>query len=154
MVWFFRATALLSVGYLVYDRVYETGVTISSTGSDLRNPLYFPFAIANNSHIFTLEHIEWTCHIVRYEAGSIDFTNNSMTITGSAAEMPPGGILNVPCKNMFNGFAPPRRAELYLEVSYDTNIFGMYTLKRKPRMLFTWAADSTNPQWIKGEFAK
>jgi hypothetical protein len=36
---FWRGATLLTVSYLVYDRIYETGATISSPPSDSTNPI-------------------------------------------------------------------------------------------------------------------
>jgi hypothetical protein len=151
-VLFWRGTALLGVVYLVYDRIYEAGATISSVASDPKNPLYFPFAISNNSHIFTLPHVKWTCRIVSGNIGGINFDNVAAGFGGSVSEIAPGDALNVTCRNMIKG-ATLERPSVYIEVNYDTSILG-YTFTRAPKMFFTWAADASNPQWIRGEFAK
>ena len=49
---FFRLATLLSVGYLVYDRIYETSVAISSETADAGQPFRIPFTVTNNSHLF------------------------------------------------------------------------------------------------------
>jgi hypothetical protein len=60
---FFRLATLVSVGYLVADRIYETNASISSPAPDPRNPLDSPFTITNNSHIFTIRNVEWYCYV-------------------------------------------------------------------------------------------
>jgi len=147
---FFRVATLLSVGYLVFDRIYETGASISSTGSDPKNPLHFPFAITNNSHIFTLRNIRWNCHFPDARFGGMILQNVGISFSGTAAEITPGNVINVSCKRTISGFPPPSKLNLRLEVQYDTNILG-FTLHRTPSMSFTWAADSSVPMWIRGD---
>jgi hypothetical protein len=151
--WIFRLLSLLGVFYLVYDRIYETGATISSAGSDPKNPLYFPFSISNNSHIFTLRHIDWKCQFVKAELLGFTPNNVGFGFGGTANEIAPGDILNGSCRRAIGGMQAQSNISMYVDVQYDTNILG-YTLYRHPRMLFTWAPDSTNPQWIRGEIAK
>jgi hypothetical protein len=45
LTWLFRLFTLISVGYLVYDRFYETGALIQSPASDPKNPFLFPFQL-------------------------------------------------------------------------------------------------------------
>jgi hypothetical protein len=147
---FFRLSTLLSVGYLVFDRIYETGASISSTGSDPKNPLYFPFALTNNSHIFRLRNIRWNCHFLDAQFGFLTLRNAGMSFGGTVAEIAPGNVVNVSCKRAVMGFPTPSKLSLRLEVQYDTNILG-FTLHRVPSMLFSWAADSSVPMWIRGD---
>src|SRR4051794_24409461 len=56
-----RAAAAISVGYLVFDRIYETNATMASPASDPNEPFRMPFSITNNSHIFALKNLSWTC---------------------------------------------------------------------------------------------
>src|ERR1700737_1475190 len=60
-VLFWRSATLLSVGYLVYDRYYETDATLSVPASDPSFPFTFPFAITNNSHVFAIRNVAWSC---------------------------------------------------------------------------------------------
>src|SRR5262245_21496102 len=53
--WFFRFLTLITVGYLVFDRIYETSAYVFSPASDPENPWVFPFTIANNSHVFSIK---------------------------------------------------------------------------------------------------
>jgi hypothetical protein len=59
--WLFRLFTFISVSYLVYDRIYETGALTQSPASDPHDPFLFPFSITNMSHIFTLRDIKWRC---------------------------------------------------------------------------------------------
>jgi hypothetical protein len=45
-------------GLVMYDLVFEACATISSPASDPREPFAFPFAVTNNSHVFTLRNID------------------------------------------------------------------------------------------------
>jgi hypothetical protein len=145
----------LSVGYLVYDRIYETGATVSSVASDPTNPFYFPFAIANNSHVFSLRHIEWSCHVVKMTAGGNDFTDLTAFLGGDVDEIRPGGVLNVSCRRAvaLNGL-PVTNLVLEIDLQYDADIFGIMVHRSPPAIPFTWAADATNPQWIRGELVQ
>jgi hypothetical protein len=54
VTWLFRLFTVLSVLYLVYDRIYETSLTTSSVASDPNDAFKYPFSINNNSHLFSI----------------------------------------------------------------------------------------------------
>jgi hypothetical protein len=150
--WTFRLLTLISFGYLIYDRIFETSATISSVASDPNNPFYFPFSITNNSHIFTLRDIQWTCAVVSAKTNNITLTNVSFGFTDHASEILPGDVLNISCKRAIVGLPPVTQLVMSIDVVYDTKLLGIYSLTRCPKTLFTWTADASNPQWIRGPF--
>jgi hypothetical protein len=80
--WFFRVLTLVSVSYLVSDRIYEMDATISSPASDPKNAFLFPFSIQNNSHIFRIKNIQWACTYGIVKGPRINFSNNLETDNG------------------------------------------------------------------------
>ena len=164
----FRLFTLLSVGYLVYDRVYETDASISVQASDPNDAFEFPFSINNNSHLFSISNIHWNV-IMIHALGNISgsplahFGRNEFD-NGTVSMIDPGRNLNL----KFDILSPTSPyiktqgekwkftdAELELSLVYDVNLFGLYNWTRHPTPTrFTWIGDATNPQWIRGAFAK
>src|SRR6202021_183900 len=62
--WAFRLMAVLSVSYLILDRIYETGATISVAASDPRDPFAYPFTLTNLSHLWKLHGLGWECTVL------------------------------------------------------------------------------------------
>lgn len=148
----FRCFTLLSVGYLVWDRFFETEVTISSPASDQHDPFKFPFSLANNSHIFTIRNLDWSCHVVHMTVGGITLDNVSAGNSDHSTEIPPGKTLVVPCKSLYKG-PPPTNLSLQIDVLYDVRVFGFIPYSRCPSEIFRWYDEASNPTWIKGEEA-
>jgi hypothetical protein len=153
--WFFRLLTLMSVGYLVYDRIYETGVSISSPASDPKNPFAFPFSITNNSHIFTVEKIYWRCRFpgnrisVNPNGGTIWYENVA-TVGGTKSEISPGGILNISCLEPGKPWLDYQNVTVVIEMGYKTYIFGVFPLHRDRAETFTWFVNADRPQWVRG----
>lgn len=161
--WFFRFLTFLSVSYLVYDRVYEADATIAASASDPAFPFTFPFTITNNSHISAIENVRWDCRYLHVEFGDHNTLNAGQLIQGSTSRIAAGKTLNINCdavgpKSRFVHMSERPKvasAVLLIELSYTSNFFGLYPLHRHPTPTrFTWFADATNPQWIKGDFAE
>jgi len=155
---FFRIATLMSVGYLVFDRLYETSATVSSIVSDPKDPFRLPFTITNSSHIFTIRNISWTCRAIRIEGGH-KFLGETRLLSGTTNELAPGKGVNFSCNvagrqnsaiNIDN--LTIERAVLEIGFTYDADIFG-WLWKREPTPTrFTWEPSSTSSQWLKGEF--
>jgi hypothetical protein len=159
--WIFRLLTLLSVGYLVADRKYETEATINIVASDENYAFLFPFSINNNSHIFPIYNINWVCAVIeaRGEKIKLDYVSAG---NGTKSEIDPRRNLNIGCNiigknsNFINTSIPTKFSsiELLVSLQYDMKIFGYsWTITPKPT-LFTWLGISTKPQWIRGEFAQ
>lgn len=151
---FWRAITLVSIFYLIFDRMYETSATISLVASDPKEPFYFPFTITNNSHIFNLKDIRWTCNFKEliYERNNVATDNRS--IFGTKSEILSGDVLNIPCRFPIV-FTNTRllAGTIFIEIEYETSIFGLFDWHRHPKPTrFTWAANATNSQWIRGDF--
>ena len=158
-VW--RVATLLSVSYLVFDRLYETGATVSSPSSDPRDPFLFPFSIANNSHLFPIYNVQWICRHIS--------TKSNVTLTNVSFEwhtennIDRGNVLNIDCNDVgprshiIHTETPPIYTEaiIDIELKYDINIFGLFSKTIHPNPTrFTWIAQASNPQWVRGEFAR
>jgi hypothetical protein len=153
----FRIATLMSVFYLVYDRIYETGATISSPATDPRNPFRLPFTITNNSHLFAIQNVVWEC-IANHIKGDNIVVADARIVDGSSIEIEPGKNLNIDC----NPFGPTSRliqmdaniteASITISLHYDSKIFGVYSLHRSPSESFTWFLEASNSQWVKGKF--
>jgi hypothetical protein len=161
--WFFRFLTLLSVSYLVYDRIYETEATIEVSASDPAFPFTFPFIIKNNSHISAIDNVRWACRYIHMEFGNHNTLDAGQQILGSTSTIAAGKTLNINC----NAIGPNSRfihenekpkissVTLAIELSYVSKFFGLLPWHRHPTpTLFTWFPDATNPQWIKGDFAR
>jgi hypothetical protein len=157
----FRVFTLISVSYLVYDRIYETGALIQSPASDPNDPFLFPFSITNMSHIFALRDIEWRCKFpfrtydrVNLMDGNPDnIFENISNVSGTSKELPPGGVLNVSCGHPLGNtqLFPFQDIKVLIYVNYNTNILWLHTLHRSPSEQFTWAGTAERPQWIRGQ---
>lgn len=156
---FFRIATLTSVGYLVFDRIYETSGIISSPSSDPQDPFLFPFAVDNNSHLFQLRNIAWNCIADRIETDKQQSLGPNMNIGfGTQSEIAAGHRTNVSC-NVFGPSAPVMhtpgakvtKAEIRIELTYDVDIFGHLWHRSPSPIKFTWFPQASNPQWVKGD---
>jgi hypothetical protein len=163
----FRLFTLLSVGYLVYDRIFETDASISVQASDPNDALEFPFSINNNSHLFSISNIHWNVAMIHAKSkilgSTVNFGRNEFD-NGTVSMIDPGRNLNL----KFDVLSPTSPyikiqgekgkftdAELELSLVYDVNLFGLYNWTRHPTPTrFSWIGDATNPQWIRGAFAE
>ena len=159
--WTFRLFTLLSVGYLVYDRVYETGASVTIVASDPKNPFFFPFSINNNSHIFPIRNVRWECTVIYAKDANNNTFSNDISLHGTQTEIAAGGNLNIDCNVISNtslfirNDAPIKQAVLRIELLYESNLFGLYFWERHPHATeFTWISDASNPQWVRGSFAR
>lgn len=160
---FWRIVTLVGVVYLVYDRFFEADATLSAPASDPSFAFEFPFTITNNSHIFAIRNVAWNCHILRLRFGNNNTLQEGQFIQGTAAMIAPGQSLNIDCSvigpksRMIRTPEKPSISEATLEIAlaYNADFFGIFSLHRRPPpALFTWFPDASNPQWIKGNFAK
>jgi hypothetical protein len=158
---FFRVATLLSVGYLVYDRIYETGATISSPVSDPNDPLRIPFVITNNSHLFWIRNLSWSCTANHVDSERSTNININHMIRGSERTLPPGQLSNIDCNVLGPSSHFVRLSERLLHgtveigLQYDADIFGFYLWHRElPTTRFSWSPGTTYSQWMRGEFAQ
>ncbi len=155
LAWVFRGFTLLSVGYLIYDRYYETDAVITAPISDPADPFFYPFSLTNSSHILPIKNVDWGCRLVdvRYE-GNSSITNSS-TITGRKAYLHPGGTANIYCnKNFIKVDKSMISAKIQMQAEYDVSVFGLYTWRRTSALTtFTWMSGPTESrrQWIRGD---
>jgi hypothetical protein len=148
----FRIATLLSVGYLVFDRLYETSATIYSPASDPNNPFFYPFTVANNSHIFALYDIKWNCIYGRMITSADDVIEHGLEQNGIMKYLAPGGLINIDCKRSLQfPHQKIKEAKIFIGVSYDVNVFGIFRWHRQPEATpFFWYGIVPNPKWIKG----
>ena len=145
----------IGLGFLIWDLYYQTEATISSAASDPKDPFYFPFILANNSHFFSIRNIKWECtidYIINDKNNAV--MDSRVAGSGFQAEILPNGVLDVGC----DGFAIPppiMDAKITIKFSYDTRIlqtllFSWEPNRVPPPTVFSWYGRSSNPQWIKG----
>jgi hypothetical protein len=161
LTWVFRLLGIPAVLWLVYDRLYETAVTVSSTGSDPQNPFIYPFAITNNSHLFPIQDVSWQCFAtkIKLENEASNIANNTMNVTSAEPiVIPPGQTLNIDC-NVYGKTSHATRAggkivdaELVITLKYTSIILGIFPRVIQPLPTrFTWWGDASNPQWVRGD---
>jgi hypothetical protein len=163
--WFFRILTLISVSYLVADRLYEiSAASVSSPASDPQNPLMSSFMITNNSHLFTLRNVEWACGIDYLQTEKDQTIHDVNLMGGTELSISPGQSIvfncNKPTKKYapFFGFTSPiTDALLSIKVRYDVDInliiASFYWKKYPPPAIFRWSPHSTYSQWIRGRSA-
>ena len=148
---FLALGTLVSVVYLVYDNYYQREMTISSPASDPMNPFYFPFSVVNNSHVFTMRDVKWTCTIDylvndKYMAVMDSHTGGS----GFQAILRPNDILNIDCSG-YQVAPPVMEAKISIALSYKTSVLGLPLPETTPPPTeFSWYGRAANPQWIRG----
>ena len=147
--------AFLGAIYLVYDSYFQTEATISSVASDAQDPFYFPFVVANNSHIFSIRNVKWECkidYVINDKYNAI--RDSRIGGSGSQEEVLPNGFVDIDCDG-FNIPPPITDAKISIALSYKTTVFRtpFYDLEfsRTPApTIFSWYGRTSNPQWIKG----
>jgi hypothetical protein len=155
---FFRLAAVLSVGYLVYDRLYETAATLSApSSSDPNDPFVFPFSITNNSHIFRITDVNWTCTVASLHTPTTTLENVGVAQSGHTSQIERGKTTNFRCAIGLFPAGPKaagavKEAELFVTFSYKTDFFGLFEFPSDPQSTrFRWYGEASNPQWIKGD---
>jgi hypothetical protein len=152
VTWGFRIATLVSVGYLAYDRIYETSAVVDVSASDPKDPFLFPFTITNNSHLFELRNLVWSCQFYDM-TGSL---SNLLVVAahGTQTKIRPGQTINLSCWISQFRHAVFDTGTVGITISYTAEIFGIYSWGRTPEPTrFTWIGTASNPQWIRGDFA-
>jgi hypothetical protein len=159
-VFFWRGVTLLGVMWLVYDRIYETDATLSVSASDPKWAFEFPFVITNASHIFAIRNVQWACGFLRVITEKNSGFENMALAHDSKSVIEAGQVLNIDCMRgitFAEGEGRPilKEGVIQIRLEYDADFFGWFSLHRKPiPTTFTWHANASNPQWIKGEPAR
>jgi hypothetical protein len=96
VTWLFRFFTVLSVSYLVYDRLFETALTISAAASDPKDAFKYPFSINNNSHLFLVTGLQWQCLIISIQSEHLNMTKSAIGF-GTNASIQAGQNLNITC---------------------------------------------------------
>jgi hypothetical protein len=158
----FRVATLMSVSYLVYDRIWETEATIVSPASDPQDAFFFPFSIQNNSHLFTIRNIHWECETEVLIGPRLSASNN-YTTSGTVSEISPGRNMLFQCTtggrySIPGGMTSDHPWEISfgainIAFTYDVDA-RFFSFTRHPSATkFSWIGRATNPQWVKGDFA-
>jgi hypothetical protein len=128
---------------------------LSATGSDPNDAMAYPFALTNNSHFFTLREISWKCYVVKLisKDGRADIENTDLN-RGSTLDARPGNSINFSCfgKKALTPMwveGPFAIGEVLISVYYSTSI-GKRSVEN---VRFTWEGETSNPQWIRGDYA-
>jgi hypothetical protein len=162
--WFFRILTLMSVGYLVFDRLYETSVTVSAPVPNALKAVAFPFAITNNSHLFAVKNVEWQCIAAHLMTDTREPVENTTLVSGSTTEIRPGETINVNCNRPHTPRGTGQiigttgqlvEGRMVIRVRYNVKIFGVFSWTRYPAPTeFNLFTDGTPPRWIRGRFAE
>ncbi len=157
-VFFWRSVTLLGVIWLVYDRIYETGATLSVPASDPKWAFEFPFVITNPSHVFAIRNVSWICGAIRVATEKNSGLQDIGIAHGSKSVIEAGQVLNIDCLggvHFEGGRLALKEGVIQIKLEYDADFFGLFSLHRTPiPTTFTWYPDASNPQWIKGESAR
>jgi hypothetical protein len=153
--------SFVGVAYLVYDSLYQTNVTMSFVYSDAGSGLDNPVAIQNRSNLFSVKNIRWTCQIHRAEFERNNVIGDASFEFPTISVIEPGRIVNVACNSKRQGptiitFGTSKllSANIVMHLSYDAEIFGIFSLHRQVSTPFTWIGNIGQPQWVQGDFAK
>ncbi len=145
--WVFRVLALLGFVYLVLDRIYETSATISATGADPNDALAYPFALTNNSHLFTIRKLHFECTVVKLISKGGSTIENSTTESTTLLEVLPGKTVNFACSSYYIE-GPHIAGVVQISASYKMALLP-FEVKDVP---FRWGGKTANPQWVRGDF--
>lgn len=148
------ALTLIGVLFIGYHLVHANAPTISSQGSDPKDPFHFPFTIRNDSHVLAMRNLRWVCHLIRGEGPTYSVSNVGFWIGGTAKRLSADDILNISCKQAVELFEQFSVLVLEIQLRYDTPIVGPLLIPRSSQALFTWMRTAANPQWIRGSIAK
>jgi hypothetical protein len=141
--------------FLLYDLGYQTYISADVVYSDAATALENPIALKNNSNIFTVTNIKWTCYTdnLVYESG-LSFDRNNLINTGGPIELEKKDVANVTCaKRILDINSKLKSGRIILVLTYDAHLVGPINWHRGPVTVpFTWKGDIANPQWVKGSF--
>ena len=155
----YAASSLVSVlgfSYLVVDLRFQSSPSISSAASDPADPFRFPFSFINNSHLFSVYNVSWTCHVERMVlSGNKFMTNVRARMPTDAGLVAPGETINLPCRQAFviRGYQY-KELSMSLDVTYTLYVLGLFPASEQQTAYFRWYSDASNPQWIKGRDAQ
>jgi hypothetical protein len=150
LTWIFRFLTLLSVGYLLFDRIYETGVTISCPASDPKNPFLFPFAVTNNSHIFAIKDVRWRCTLRFLEFENHIYVANSVRLgEGHESAIGPNANVNISCAGFSAGDRKILSGKIKISIGYKMPLPLGFGFCRTIAASFSWVGKDT-AQWIRG----
>jgi hypothetical protein len=150
--------SIIGFSYLVIDLRFQAAPSISSPASDPKDPFHFPFSFTNNSHLFSVYNVSWTCHLEKMVvSGDVAFKNmtNVMMAAGSANVLSPGDILNLDCRRAsYKPGAQIKELSMTINTTYTMYTLGFLPSTAQQSTLFRWYPDAANPQWIKGRDAE
>lgn len=130
----------------IWQAYIHTTPEIHVTDSDPQAPFLFPFSIKNDSIIFDMHNVQYTCHIRHMEFGNENTFNNVNIINGGAIEIPANSIPeNYRCPVGITGI-PINSLIIDVSVNYKT-----LWVQRSYTLPFTWMANASSPKWIEGD---
>jgi hypothetical protein len=157
VTWLFRFFTVLSVGYLVYDRLFETILTISAPASDPKDAFKYPFSINNSSHLFSVSKLQWQCLIISIKSDRLSLSSGTLGFATNAS-IQAGQNLNITC-DPSEMIHQDQRSEIktaiiQIALSYEMGMpwFNWHIAPRPTP--FTWIGDASNPQWVRGYYAR
>jgi hypothetical protein len=137
-------------------------VTISAPVPNALKAFSFPFAMTNNSHLFSIRNLEWQCIAAAHlKTDTNQPFEDIKLVSGSSSAINPGETINVNCNKphgtgqIIGSTGQVVEGRMVIRVRYNVPIFGVFFWPRLPAPteinLFT---DGASPQWIKGRFAE
>jgi hypothetical protein len=153
--WAFRLIAALSVGYLLYDRLYETGAVISVSASDPHDPTFYPFTITNQSHLFKLRNVAWECELKWLDVDNKRHMENVGLFQRSHMTIFEGQTVNFDCFKSGNiSFFGSGKNVNFTDIEMAIHVkYSVALRSRESTMRFRWMGKASNPQWIRGDSA-
>jgi len=147
--WIFRVLALIGFLLLMLDRQYDMQATISATASDPNNALAYPFAVTNNSRYLAITDVHWECNLVKLVSKGGSTVTDSIVHSQSPAAIPPGKTVNISCSSSIYIEGPHTAGLILISITYKM-AFRTFEVKDVP---FRWSGLTSNPQWVRGDFA-
>jgi hypothetical protein len=153
-----RPATYLSLAYLLYNSLYQTGASVAVAFSDPRFPLASPFQVTNNSNLYNMKNASLSCRVGELNFGQVEWKGGTFIAYNKPQLIPIGETLNFFCR-VLDVVGPSLREGSTIEIvlQYDINILGIpwisWHLHPNPS-LFTWVTGRGVSQWVKGPFAK
>jgi hypothetical protein len=134
-------------GIAIWGAYWLTMPEIRSLGLNAGVPFDLPFAVKNPSRLFTMNNVEFQCHL------NVEFANGSgikniyvVALRDLGKNIGPGDTRNYRCPLK----VPPGglvKGRINLRATYSTMIFH----RASPDAPFVWSANASPPRWIEGE---
>jgi len=127
----------------VVPAFYSPDIEVS--GSDPASPFVFPFSVTNESWVFPMKNIDWTCSVEHMQAEGVILDNVSVGMMDMRPSIGAGGTVNYSCPVMNSGVSV---SSLTMDVNIKYTFLGIW--RRTQTQPFIWIVDNQQSKWIKG----